>query len=115
MKNFGKFLYIIPIMIFGLMHFANAGQMADYMPEWMPLKTILVYLTGLGLIAAPVALIIKKKAKLAMTLLGIELLSFAIFIHLMHLIGGDMMSMGQILKDTALAGSAFFIASTVNN
>lgn len=115
MKNLGKFLYIVPIAVFGLFHFANAGQMADYMPGWMPIKTILVYITGLGLIAAAIALIINKKARLAMILLGIELLCFAIFIHVMHLVGGDQMAMGQVLKDTALAGSAFYIASNMKD
>lgn len=111
MKNTGKYLYIIPIAIFGLMHFANAGQLTQIMPSWMPLKTVLVYLTGVALIAAPVALIINKKAKLAMTLLAVELLSFMIFIHLAKVIGGDQMAMGQVLKDTALAGAALYIAS----
>ncbi len=111
MKNTGKYLYIIPIAIFGLFHFVNAGQLTGYMPGWMPLKTALVYLTGLGLVAAAVALIINKKARLAMTLLAVELLSFALLIHLLHLVGGDEMAMGQLLKDTALAGAAFYIAS----
>ena len=111
MKNLGKFMYVIPIGIFGLMHMANAGQLSQMMPEWMPMKTVLVYITGLGLIAAPIALIINKKAKLAMTLLAVEILSFMIFIHLLNVIGGDQMSMGQVLKDTALAGAALYIAS----
>jgi putative oxidoreductase len=111
MKNLGKFMYIIPIGIFGLMHFTNAGQLSEMMPDWMPLKTILVYISGIALIAAPVALIINKKAKLAMTLLGVELLSFMVFIHLMQVIGGDQMAMGQVFKDTSLAGAAFYIAS----
>jgi putative oxidoreductase len=111
MKNTGKYLYIIPIAIFGLMHFANAGQLAQMMPEWIPFKTVLVYLTGVALIAATVALIINKKAKLAMTLLAVELLSIMIFIHLTKVIGGDQMAMAQVLKDTALAGAALYIAS----
>ena len=115
MKNLGKYMYIIPIGIFGLMHFANAGQLSQMMPAWMPLKTVLVYITGIALIAAPIALIINKKAKLAMTLLGIELLSFMVFIHLMQVIGGDQMAMGQVFKDTALAGAAFYIASQAEN
>jgi putative oxidoreductase len=115
MKNLGKFLYIIPLAVFGLMHFANASQLTGYMPSWMPIKTALVYITGLGLIAAAVALIINKKAKLAMTLLAVELLSFVVLIHLMHLIDGDQMAMGQILKDTALAGAAFYLAANLED
>ena len=110
MKKTGKYIYIIPIAIFGLMHFANAGQLSQMMPEWIPLKTILVYLTGIGLVAATIALVINKKTKLAMTLLAVEILSIMVFIHLTKVIGGDQMAMGQVLKDTAIAGAALYIA-----
>jgi putative oxidoreductase len=115
MNKLGKFMYIIPIGIFGLMHFANAGQLSEMLPDWMPLKSILVYISGLGLIAAAVALILNKKAKMAMTLLAVELLSFVILIHVMHVVGGDQAAVGQVLKDTALAGAAFYIACHVED
>ena len=104
-------MYIIPIGIFGLMHMANASQMTGMVPAWMPMKLVIVYITGLALIAATVALIINKKAKLAMTLLGVMLVLFVVLIHLMAVIGGDQMSMAMVLKDTSMAGAAFYIAS----
>ena len=110
MKTAGKFIYIIPLTLFGLMHFANAQQMASMVPSWLPGGVFWVYLTGLGLIAATVALLINKKVTLAMTLLGVELLSFALFIHIPTILGGDQMAVGQLLKDVALAGAAFYIA-----
>ena len=113
MKNAGKYLYIIPIAAFGIMHFANVEALTQMMPEWMPMKSILVYLTGIALIAAAVALIINKKAPLAMMLLGIELLSFAILINLTAVIGGNEMMMGQVLKDTAMAGAAFYLSANL--
>jgi putative oxidoreductase len=115
MKNLGKYLYIIPIGIFGLMHMANASQMTGMVPAWMPLKLVIVYLAGLALIAATVALIINKKAKLAMTLLGVMLLLFVVLIHLMAVIGGDQMSMAMVLKDTSMAGAAFYLASQADD
>jgi len=108
-------MYIIPIGIFGLMHMTSAGQLSQMMPDWLPMKTVLVYISGLGLLAAPIALIINKKAKLAMTLLAVELVSFVVLIHIMHVIGGDEMAMGQVFKDTALAGAALYIASQSND
>lgn len=104
-------MYIIPIGIFGLMHMTSAGQLSEMMPAWMPLKVIIVYLTGLSLIAATIAVVISKKVKLAMTLLAVELLLFAVLIHLMNVIGGDPMQIGMVLKDTSMAGAAFYIAS----
>ena len=97
------------------MHMLNANQMTGMVPAWLPLKLVLVYVTGLSLIAAAVALIINKKAKLAMTLLAVELLLFVVLIHLVNVIGGDQMQMAMVLKDTALAGAAFYIAGQVED
>ena len=104
-------MYVIPIGIFGLMHMANAQQMTGMVPAWLPLKLILVYITGLSLIAATVALIINKKVKLAMTLLAVELLLFVVLIHVVAVVGGNEMQMAMVLKDTSMAGAALFIAS----
>ena len=111
MKNLGKYLYIAPIAIFGLMHFAAGEQMSGLVPSWLPFSIFWVYFTGLSLVAAAVALIINKKAKLAMTLLGIELILFVILIHIPTVIGGDQMAMPMILKDLSMAGGAFYIGS----
>ena len=111
MKNLGKFMYIIPIGIFGLMHMASAEQMSGMVPAWLPLKVIIVYLTGLSLIAATVAVVINKRAKLAMTLLAVELLLFVVLIHVVAVVGGNEMQMAMVLKDTSMAGAAFYIAS----
>ena len=104
-------MYIIPIGVFGLMHLAMAEQMTGMVPGWLPMPIIFVYITGLSLIAAAVALIINKKAKLAMTLLGVELLLFVVLIHIVSVAGGNETAMGMILKDTSMAGAAFYIAS----
>ena len=115
MKKLGKYLYIAPIAIFGLMHFAMGSQMNGMVPSWLPFPTFWVYFTGLSLIAAAVALIINKKAKLAMTLLGVELLIFVVFIHLMAVIGGDQQAMAMVLKDLSMAGAAFYIAGDLKD
>ena len=111
MKNLGKYLYIAPIAIFGLMHFAAGNQMSGMVPGWLPFSIGWVYLTGLSMIAATVALIINKKAKLAMTLLGVELVLFVLLLHLPAVLGGDQMAMPMVLKDLSMAGGAFYIAS----
>lgn len=101
-----KYLFALPFAVFGLMHFINAQAMAGMVP--IPGGVFFVYLTGLALILATVSIIIGKKTKLATLLLGIMLLVFALSIHLVSVIGGDMTSLGQFLKDTSLAGAAFF-------
>jgi uncharacterized membrane protein YphA (DoxX/SURF4 family) len=63
----------------------------------------LVYISGLGLLGAAISMIIGKWDKLASVLLAVMLLLFVFLVHLQPALEGDM---GQLLKDTALAGGA---------
>lgn len=115
MKKTGQIIYAVPMLIFGLFHFMNAGQMSGMVPSWMPFGVFWVYLTGLALLAAGVAFIINKKVALAGKLLSLLLIVFVLTIHLPAVIGGDQMAMAMVLKDFALAGGALYIASTSDN
>lgn len=106
-----KYIFALPFAVFGLMHFMMADNMAGLVPAYVPGGVIWVYLTGAALLAASVAIMINKKAKLASFLLGVLMVVFALTIHLAAVIGGDQMSMGSFLKDMALAGAAFFYSS----
>ncbi|RMG24851.1 MAG: DoxX family protein [Bacteroidetes bacterium] len=102
--------------VFGLFHFMSGPDMAEKVP--IPGGIFWVYLTGAALIAAAVSIMIRKKDQLAGLLLGIMLLIFALSIHLPGVLeGGDQAmrdSMPMFLKDTALAGAAWLIASQGN-
>ncbi|MEQ8582922.1 MAG: DoxX family protein [Marinoscillum sp.] len=111
----GKLLYALPFAMFGFFHFMNASGMAGMVPSVFPAPEAWVYLTGLGHILAVVAIVIDKKAKLATMLLGIMLLSFALLIHFSGFMDGDQMATGNFLKDTSLAGAAFFMSSKLTN
>jgi putative oxidoreductase len=114
MKNLdviGKYLFALPFAVFGLMHFMAANDMAGMVPAAVPGGVIWVYLTGACLVAAAVAILVGKMAKLAATLLGVLLLVFVLSIHLPAVMGGDQMAMSGVLKDLALAGAAFYYAS----
>ena len=115
LAGIGRYLFIIPMAIFGLFHFMGAKDMAGMVPGWMPGGIIWVYITGAALILAVVAFFMKKKAKLAMTLLGVMLLIFVLFIHLPGVMGGNQMSMPSLLKDIALAGGAFILSGLVED
>jgi uncharacterized membrane protein len=106
-----KYIFALPFAVFGLLHFMMADNMAGLVPAYVPGGVIWVYLTGAALLAASVAIMINKEAKLASFLLGVLMLVFALTIHLAAVIGGDQMAMSSFLKDTALAGAAFFYSS----
>lgn len=109
----GRMLYAIPFAIFGLFHFMNADGMAGMVP--VPGGVFWVYLTGIAMLAAAAAVIIKKKSALATLLLGILLVVYALSIQLPMVLGGDEMAMGQVLKDLALAGAAFYYSGNTED
>lgn len=110
----GRFLFCLPFMVFGVLHFMNAGAMAAIVPAWVPGGgTFWVYFTGFALIAAPLAVITGKQAKLASQLLALLMLVFVFALQLPGVLAGGegaAAAMAGLLKDTALAGGALLMA-----
>ena len=98
-----RILFALPLLVFSSFHFMNAEMMATMAPFG---GTIIVYITGVALLAASVSIIIKKKAALATLLLGVFFILTALLVHLP---GGEA-SMPNLLKDTSLAGAALFMS-----
>lgn len=115
LHSLGKYMYLIPLAIFGLFHFMNAEAMAGMVPSFLPAKVVWVYLTGAALIAAVVAVIMGKKAELALQLLGLMLTLFALLLWLPGAIEGDQTATSMFLKDIALAGAAWFFSKDPKN
>ena len=130
-RTVGRFLFAIPFLLFGGMHFAFGGQMADMVP--IPLGLLWVYFTGAALIAASISIMIGKKDKLATGLLGLMLVLFAFMVHLPGMTEAQSMAaaaiegsdaalqaqerasgyMSNILKDLALAGASWMYAGSI--
>ena len=104
----GRILFAIPFGFFGLFHFMNAGDMAGLVP--LPGGVFWVYLVGLALLAAAAAILTNIKGRLALQLLGVLLLVFVFSIHLPGVMGGNEDLMPSLLKDTSLAGAAFWLS-----
>lgn len=110
----GRTLYALPMIGFGSLHLMQGSAMAGMVP--IPGGTFWVYLTGLALIAAAIAILTGKWAALATGLLGLMLLSFALTIHLPGVMGAadaaaQQASMSNLFKDTALAGAAWALSA----
>lgn len=106
-SKIGKYLYAIPMVIFGIFHFLNANAMAGMVP--IPGGLFWIYITGLSLILAGFSIIIQKQDEWTSFLLAVLLLVFVLTIHLPGAIsGGEMaqMYMTNLLKDLALSGGA---------
>ena len=105
----GKYLFAVPMIIFGIMHFTSANDMAGMAPGGV----IMVYISGAGLLLAGISIVIGKMDKLASVLLAILLLLF-IIPHAQGL-SENPFEMANILKNIALAGGALAYASSAKD
>lgn len=110
----GRILYAVPMFVFGLGHLTAAASYTPMVPAWLPGGVLWVYLTGVALIAAAVAIASKKMAFEASLCLSALLLVFAVTVHLPNMLNGEgmlkVMGMVSFFKDFALSGAALFIA-----
>ena len=112
----GKYLFAVPFAVFGIMHLMNADAMAGMAPFG---GSIIIYITGICLIAAAVSIIIGKYDKLATALLGLFMLLTALLIHAKGLsaaadAGASAAAMSGLLKDLMLAGASWLYAANLS-
>lgn len=109
--NLGKYLFALPLLVFGLMHYMSADQMAGMAPG----GAIMVYFTGTCLLAGSISIMIGKYDKLASILMALLLLLFLIP-HVQGMMsatdeGTKAMQLINILKNISMAGGALVCAT----
>ena len=110
--SLGKWLFILPFIVFGFMHLAKADQMTGLVPAYMPGGSMWIYLTGLAQIAFALSVIIGKYDKLAALLCALMLFIFILTLHLPGLSSFQMsdLAMRNMLKDLGLIAGALMYA-----
>lgn len=106
----GKYIYAIPIMIFGVFHFMGANDMAGMAPFG---GAATIYLTGVCLLAFGISVFIGKYDKLAGVLMAIMLLLFAFILHLPGFLAQEQPAASMFLKDLSMAGAALMYSHHV--
>jgi len=103
-----RIIFALPFAIFGIMHLMKAGDMAVYVPSFIPGGIIWVYVTGVAMLAAAIGLIVNFMGKWAGLGLALLLLSFILTIHIPAVMNPDTMQMAMpnLLKDLGLLGGA---------
>jgi putative oxidoreductase len=104
----GRYLYAIPLIIFGAFHFLGAEAMAGM----SPIGVAGVYISGVGMLAAGLSVFLGKFDKLAMVLVALLMLIYIVAVHFPGLGDAARAQMAQvsILKDLMLAGGALMYA-----
>ena len=108
----GRILFALPFGIMGLNHFFMYNYYVGIVSSFIPGGGFTVIITGVALIAACIAIVLKKFIRLACLLLALLLLIFICTIHIPGLFepAGANMALIELLKDTALMGGALMIA-----
>ena len=89
----GRMLIAIAALVFGVLHFLHplgvpGVPLAKQMPEWIPARAVIDYLTGAFLIVGGVCFLLGRKTRMAATYLGIWILLLTVCYYGPMLIGG---------------------------
>ena len=110
----------IVLAVFGLYHFLNPESMLVYVPSFLPGGIVWVYIVGVAFLLAALAFFTHKMIKITGYLLALLLIIFVLTIHLPNYLHSGDLELKQgafvnLLKDTAIAAFALYIASTTRN
>ena len=108
-------MYAGPMAMFGVFHFMGAESMTGMVPSFLPVPIVFVYLTGVALVMAAVAIVTGNKARLGTQLLGLMLALMAVLVWLPGFMSQDPVASSNFLKDVALAGGAWFMSAHLKN
>ena len=100
----GKFLYTLPFLFFGVMHFTEASFM-NFVPSYLPIPAFWTYGTGLCFLAGAVGVLTGRHSALAYKLLGALLMAIILTVHLQNF--GAMMPIPVFTLGLAGASFAF--------
>lgn len=84
--TYGRIIFAISLLIFGILHFVYADYIATLITAWIPFKLFWSYFVGLAFVAAFLGILTNVKIYLASVLLGFMFLFWVIFLHLPRLI-----------------------------
>ena len=114
------FLLAVVLIVFGIEHFVHPRNMLIYVPSWIPGGITWVYIVGAACILVAVSFIINRMVKVTAYLLALLLFSFVFGVHLPNYLNTADVEYRQlaflnVLKDTALAAFALYIASNARH
>jgi uncharacterized membrane protein len=108
-SRIASIVFAICIAVFGIRNILKAGSMETIVPDYIPGGIVWVYISGVGMILAGIAIVLNNKlTRLACYLLAAVLILFVLMLHLKPALDGNP---GNLLKDTAIAMGAIIIGN----
>jgi uncharacterized membrane protein YphA (DoxX/SURF4 family) len=108
----GVVTYAFCLLMFGLVHFRYSAATAAMVPAWLPPGGIFwAYATGIGHIAAGLALLLGIWMRLATRLLVLMFLAFAVFVHAPLLLADPHTHLNWVMNaiNLCLTGAAWVV------
>ncbi|HWJ30401.1 MAG TPA: hypothetical protein VNS32_27960 [Flavisolibacter sp.] len=114
------FILAIVMIVFGIRHFLYPYDLLVTVPDFLPGGIVWVYIVGSAFILAAISFMTNILVKTAAYLLALLLFTFVLTIHLPNYLNTadvelQRMSLTNLLKDSALAAFALYIASNARH
>jgi len=102
-------IYALAIAAFGVRNLVRADSMDIIVPDYMPGGIVWMYITGVCLILAAIAIVLNNKlTRIACYLLALMLIIFICMLHIKTALDGNPRN---LLTDTAMAMGAIIIGN----
>ncbi|MGZ3837619.1 MAG: hypothetical protein ACXVMS_15315 [Flavisolibacter sp.] len=114
------FILAIVMILFGIQHFRYPYDLLVKVPDFLPGGIVWVYIVGVAFILAAISFMTNILVRTAAYLLALMLFIFVLTIHLPNYLNTadavyQRMSFTNLLKDSALAAFALYIASNARH
>jgi uncharacterized membrane protein YphA (DoxX/SURF4 family) len=116
LKRLGQLAFAVCALLFGGAHFFYMNFTAPLVPKWLPpSQEFWAYATGVGHIAAGVAILTGVQARLAAILLTAMYASFTLLVHLPMLVAdsSSKVNWSENALNLALIGAAWVVADSL--
>jgi len=117
LTRLGQLTFGVCALIFGAAHFVYMNLTAPLVPKWLPPTQLFWgYATGVGFLAAGVAILTGVKARLAAILMTVMLASFALLVHAPILLANHSThwNWSESAVNLAVTGAAWVVADSLN-
>ena len=105
-------IFAIPIGILGIIHFLMGGSIAAGLPSFFIAPVVLVYISGLMLLAASISILTGKYTRLACLLLALLFFIVVLIVDLPTLLNNvSYAEISMLIKDVVIGGGALVIAA----